>query len=291
MLADLLQSRVIHIDETGLPLQKKELQRQLHPARMWVAIGDALHPHLIYDFTLSKARAGPEALLTDYKGYLHADAANLYDQLYTRQQMTEVACWAHARRKFHEAQSTAPLQAARAMVLIGKLYRIEKEIKNYLAEQSWELSVQEAYRLQIRREKAIPVLTELHEWLNAEIPKLLPKSPIATAVRYALRHWQALHRYTEQGYLNIDNNAAERALRVVALGRKNWLFAGSEQGGRNAAIIYSIVQSCLHVGVEPQGYLTDILAKLPTWPQVRLSELSPAAWKQQQSDGNNSTPA
>lgn len=128
MLADLLQSRVIHIDETSLPLQKKDNQRQLHPARMWVAIGDALHPHLIYDFTLSKARAGPEALLNDYNGYLHADAANLYDQLYTRQNMTEVACWAHARRKFHEAQITAPLQAARAMVLISKLYRIEKEV-------------------------------------------------------------------------------------------------------------------------------------------------------------------
>ncbi|MEZ6140826.1 MAG: IS66 family transposase [Zavarzinella sp.] len=215
----------------------------------------------------------------------------MYDQLYTRQNMTEVACWAHARRKFHEAQITAPLQAARAMVLISKLYRIEKEIKKDLAEQSWELSVQEASRVQIRQEKAIPVLKELHDWLHAEAPKLLPKSPIAKAVNYALRHWQALHRYTEQGYLNIDNNAAERALRVIALGRKNWLFAGSEQGGRNAAIIYSIVQSCLHAGVEPQAYLTDILAKLPTWPKDRLSELSPAAWKPQQFDNNNPTPS
>ncbi|MEZ6139600.1 MAG: transposase [Zavarzinella sp.] len=121
--------------------------------------------------------------------------------------------------------------------------------------------------------------------------KVVAQSPIAKAVNYALRHWQALHRYTEQGYLNIDNNAAERALRVIALGRKNWLFAGSEQGGRNAAIIYSIVQSCLHAGVEPQAYLTDILAKLPTWPKDRLSELSPAAWKPQQFDNNNPTPS
>jgi hypothetical protein len=170
----------------------------------------------------------------------------------------EVACWAHARRKFYDAKLTAPDLAHEALARIGQLYAVEREAK---AEQ---LTSEE--RLQIRRSHSVPLLEAFGEWLQAQQASVLPKSPIGQAAAYALSNWTALCRYPDDGDLSIDNNVSERALRAQVIGRKNWTFAGSDNGGRFAAILFSFTASCKHNGVDPHAYLADVLAR---WPQDR----------------------
>jgi hypothetical protein len=182
-----------------------------------------------------------------------------------------VACWAHARRKWHEARTTDPLRAHHALALIQRLFEIEKDCR--------EVDVET--RRAARRERALPLLAEFRAWLDADCADCLPKSPIGQAVAYALNQWSALVRYCDDGELTIDNNASERAVKIPALGRKNWLFVATRTGGRRAAILFSLVASCKANQVEPWAYLRDVLARLPSLPgnaPVDLDLLLPDRW-------------
>jgi transposase len=273
-----LQSFVIHSDDTRVQVQVKGKKRgKTHRAFLWVYLGDGENPYTIYDFTWTRNREGPEAFLRyqqegQYKGYLQADAYAGYNRLYEGSEIMEVGCWAHARRKYFEARGIAPLIAHEAMRRIRKLYDVEKQAKNFTPEE----------RRVLRLEKAKPILDDFEPWAKACLADLLPKSPIAQAFGYTLNHWKALTRYLDDGHLAIDNNPAERAIRPLAIGRKNWLFAGSKRGGHAAATIYSLITSAKNHGLDPFAYLRDILRRIPTHPNSKIHELFPDNWKQLQ---------
>ena len=189
--------------------------------------------------------------------------------------MTEVACWAHARRKFFDAKPTDAKRSAQMLALVGELYDVERQAK----------ALDEAARLDLRQRESVPVLERIKVWLDAEVQIVLPRSPMAGAIGYALNQWDALVVYATHGFLAIDNNAAERALKRVAIGRKNWLFAGNDRAGRTAATLYSLIASAERHGVDPQRYLTSVLAKIATTPAGELDQFLPDVWKLENQTG------
>jgi transposase len=281
MLADVLLSRVVQTDETRLPVLEKGNDKT-KSGRLWAFVGDRDHPHTNYLYTATKARAGPAEVLKNYKGFLQADAANVFDGFYRPGDIIEVGCWAHARRHFHDARTSAAAPAAEALGRIGFFYDVEREATAWIADQELNDADAEAYRLKMRQERTLPKLREFAKWLETQAKVVLPKSPIAQAIAYAQRHWQALVRFTEHGFLNIDNNASERAMRPAALGRKNWLFAGSDEGGRTAAVLYSLTQTCRRHGIDPFAYLRDVLARLPKVGSHEFADLFPHRWAKAQ---------
>jgi hypothetical protein len=222
---------------------------------------------VVYDYTPDRSRDGPERFLKDYRsGYLQSDAYAGYDGLHARG-LVEVGCWAHARRKFHEARTTDPERSHAAIAWIGRLYGVEREARD----EEWD----DARLLAARRGRSRPLLESFGAWLEGEAKKVLPKSPVGEAIGYARSKWVALTRYPESPYLAIDNNATENAIRPIALGRKNWLHLGSDRGGRTAATLLSLVQSCKNLGNEPFAYLRDVLERVSTHPASRLDDLPP----------------
>jgi transposase len=275
------QSKVIHTDETRVPVQEEGQCRQ---GRIWTYIGDESNPHVVYDYTPDRTRAGPQKFLTNYKGYLQADAYGGYDGIYCRGDVIEVACWAHARRKFFDAKETDGRRAGEMLRLVGRLYRIERALRLRIEKRlkqtpDWPREQQQAFIRAIRQKRTVSMLTRIKTWLDAEVQLVLPRSPMAQAINYTLNQWDALCRFPEQGLLNIDNNAAERALKRVAIGRKNWLFAGHDEAGQSHARLYTLIASAERHGIDPQRYLTSVLAKIG---QTKLSELDqflPEVWK------------
>jgi hypothetical protein len=276
LVAATLRSRALHTDDTPVK-QQDPATHQLHTARLWVYLGDAAHPYNVFDFTTSRKRDGPQQFLAGYQGYLHADAFSGYDGLYLPDRRTqaariiEVACNAHARRKFYEARSSDALRAHQALAYYRQLYELERGAR--------DLDFDDTQRLQMRQDVAVPILATFQQWLEEQRPAVLPKSPIAEALGYALNNWSALIRYTEAGFLAIDNNAAEREMKRIAIGRKNWLFVGSAQGGQTAAVLFSLTSTCQRLGVEPWAYLEDVLTRLPTLPSAQLGHLLPDHWQ------------
>lgn len=264
------QSQVIHTDDTVVPIQSPGA-KQCRKGRIWCYLGNRANPYTVYDYTPNRKRAGPEKWLKGYEGFLQADAYGGYDGIYHGQNVTEVACWAHARRKFYDAQDSDRERAAQMLTLIGKLYAIEREAKD----------ADDDPRLALRQERSAPVLDRIKSWLEVESRHagVLPRSPMAQAITYAQNQWTALNTYTKQGYLNIDNNASERALKRVALGRKNWLFAGNDAAAKNHAKLWSLIASCERHKVDPQRYLTSVLAKIRTTPREELQQFLPDVWK------------
>jgi transposase len=271
LYADLKKSRIIQTDSTGITVLKVGLSPGSRKGQIWVYSGDRDHPHILFDFTLTKESAGPRRFLDGFKGpYLQADAASGYDFFFTeKRRLLEVACWAHTRRYFFEAALKAGDKRALIGVgLIDKLFLIERELK--------ELSDEE--RRTQRELRAGPILDQFNDWLLKIRPSALPKSPLGQAVGYALNQAEALRRYLEDGQLSLDNNASERALRPIAVGRKNWLFAASPGGGVRAAKIFSLIESAKRHHLDPFAYLRDIFQLLPNTPPEKLHELAPAAW-------------
>ncbi len=260
-------SRIIWTDDTTVPVWDPTLPRT-RTGRFWVYLGDAGNPYCVYDFTPRHTRDGPERFLEGFSGYLQADAFAGYDRLCAGADVIRVACWAHVRRKFYDARTTAPVPAHQALARIGQLYRIEDACK--------ELSADE--RAAIRQRDAVPLLKSLGEWLDEQARVALPKSPVGRAIAYARNQWPDLRTYTLDGELSIDNNLSERNVRAQALGRKNYLFVGSDRGGRTAATLYSLVGTCKRHQIDPFAYLKDVLGRLPTHPADRLRELLPDAW-------------
>jgi transposase len=276
LVAVVLQSRALHTDDTPVKLQDPKTH-QLSTARLWVYLGDAAHPYNVFDFTVNRRRDGPQKFLENYQGYLHADAFSGYDCLFLPQPSTatarilEVACNAHARRKFYEARSSDVLCSHQALAYYRQLYELERAatVNDFTDSQ----------RFQMRQDLSLLILERFHDWLDQQRLEVLPKSPMGEAIGYALNNWTALKRYTEAGFLDIDNNAAEREMKRIAIGRKNWLFIGSPQGGQTAAVLFSFTSTCQRLGIEPWAYLQDVLTRLPTTPDGQRADLLPDRWQ------------
>jgi transposase len=286
MIQVALGSGALHTDDT--PVRIRDAWRKLkYTGRFWVYVGDARHPLTVFDYTSSRKRDGPAAFLKDYRGYLQADAFGGYDGVYTDSagRIVEVGCWAHARRKFFDNRSLDPLRAETALAWIGKLYGVERELRERSAGEWQSLEIEDlvARIAAVRQEQSRPLLEQFRPWLESEAPKLLPKNPIRQAIDYALGNWAALCRYTASGWLDIDNNEAENTHRHIALGRKNWLHCGSDRGGRAAAIHFSLLASCKRHGHDPWVYLRDVLTRLPAMlpgaSEEDLLPLLPHLWK------------
>jgi len=267
MRLDLLDSGIIKTDDTAVTVLGDN--RGSYKGRLWVYIGDGGHPHQIFVYSPDREGRWPKDFLKDYRGYLQSDAYTGYDALHETG-IIEVACWAHMRRYFFEALTiTKDRRALVPLAWIKHLFKIEEDARDLDAQA----------RMAMRQERAEPVLKRFKIWIDEMGLMVLPKSKLGAALTYATNQWDALNRYLENGDLCIDNNASERALRTVAIGRKNWMFAGSDQGGHRAAVFYSLIASAKANGVEPFAYLRSLFELLPTWPADRLHELWPLAWK------------
>jgi transposase len=281
MIQHVLQSRLIQTDDTPVPVQDDTRDRT-RTGRVWLYHGDVEHDYLVYQYSPTREQHWPQTFLQGYTGFVQADAYAGYDALFATGRMREVACWAHARRKFFEAQQTDPERALYVLGVIRQLYAVEKRARQEKERLGLPWADYWALRLRQRQEQCVSILTTLCHWLKEQQRQVLPKSPIGEAITYALNQWDALVRYTTEGFLEIDNNAVERALRPIAVGRKNYLFFGSDVGGQTAAVLYTFTQTCQHLGVEPWRYLRDALERLPMHPVERLEEWLPDRWAEAQ---------
>jgi hypothetical protein len=265
-----MAGNTVHADDTPVPVLAPGNGRT-RTGRFWTYVrderpaGSDVPPAVWFAYSPDRQGIHPQSHLADFRGTIHADGYAGFNRLFdgTRQ---EAACWAHVRRKFYEIQQAqdSPL-ASTALDYIQALYRVEEQIRGKPPDE----------RRQARRARAGPVLNGLKQWLDATLTRVSRKSELAKAIRYALGRWQALVRFHDDGDLEIDNNAAERALRGVALGRKNYLFAGSDRGGEWAAGVYSLVGTAKLNGIDPQAYLAHVLEHIGSHAINRVDELLP----------------
>jgi transposase len=265
----LFESKVIGTDDTGVKVLDPKLPFA-RTGRIWPYVGDGQHPVVVYDYTPTRGRDGPAKFLEGYQGYLQADAYSVYDAFFEPARgLTEVGCWMHARRYFFNALESDPQHMGPALHLIGRLYSIEDRAKGLTGEE----------RLELRQRLSAPVMEKLHQYLLEIREEVLPKSPSGAAVRYALNQWEALTRFLKDGDLDIDNGATERANRDIAIGRGNWTFFGSDNGGKTAAVLLSFIAMCKRNAVEPFAWFRDVLSRIATHPINRIEALLPHNWK------------
>ncbi len=281
MVDRIRSSESIHTDDTPVRVLDASLPKT-RTARFWVYCGDWRNPFTVYDYTTSRRRDGPADFLATFAGYLHADAFAGYDGIYAAGNVKQVLCWAHTRRKFYDARSVQPEIAHIALAYVARLYRVERDAKEMIgpdgleSEQAWLVWHQQ--RLELRQQNSLPLLGEFRQWLQATEQIVLPKSPIGQALRYVLPRWDGLVRYCENGALSIDNNLSERSVRPVAIGRKNYLFMGNDNGGKAAAILYSMMASAKANQVEPFAYVRDLLVQLSRHSPPAVAALLPNTW-------------
>jgi transposase len=265
MWKDALTAPYLCTDATGVLVQAKEKCRRGH---FWVVI--APERHVLFRFTAKHDAAAVDAMLAGYEGYLVADAHAVFDHLYRRGTLTEVACWAHLRRYWFKALTTDPERARQALAFIGGLFRIDR---------AWATAPPED-RLKARTAEARPIVDAFFAWCEREAAHALDETPTAKAIGYARNQSAALRRFLEDGRLPLHNNGSERALRREAIGRKNWLFVGNDDGAEANATFVSLLASCQLHDIEPWGYLRDLFCLLPSWPRHRVLDLAPANWNQ-----------
>jgi transposase len=266
-----LSATKLHADDTPVPVLAPG-NGKTKTGRLWTYVrddrpaGDATPAAVWFAYTPDRKGEHPQAHLSKFTGTLQADGYAGFERVYETGRIQEAACWAHVRRKFYDlvAAHKSPV-ATEALERIGALYAIEKEIRGRSPEE----------RRAVRNERARPLLESLQQWLEATLGKLSRKSDTALAVRYALGRWEALLRYVDDGGIEIDNNSAERALRTVALGRKNYLFAGSDAGGERAAAIYSLIGTAKLNDIDPEAYLREVLTRIADHRVNRIDELLP----------------
>ena len=266
MAARVRASHVVATDDTIMPMLNTG---KTSNARMWVYVGDDAHPYNIFDFTLNRGRDGPKYFLKDYNQVLLADAYGGYNGVVTGNQITRAGCWAHWRRKVIEAEKAAPQIAREAVEMVRALYAVEKQAAGLPVER----------KLEARQKQSTPVLSQLRAKLLVWKEQLLPKHPMAEAINYALGQWQELTVFSSDGAVPIDNNVSEREMKRVVLNRKNSLFVGNARGGRTAAILATLTSTCRRHHIDPQLYLTQLLANLPVIRIANLAGWLPDRWK------------
>jgi hypothetical protein len=266
MVRRVLASHVVATDDTVMPMLAPGKARQ---ARMWVYVGDGANPYNVFDFTPGRGRDGPLKFLGAYDQVLLADAYGGYDGVVVSNAITRAGCWAHARRKFVDAEKAHPAIAAEAVALVKRLYAVEERAK----------ALDDEGRLTLRQRESAPVLAAFKDKLFTWRDRLLPKHPMALAVNYALNQWAELNAFAADGAVPIDNNVSEREMKRVVLNRKNGLFVGNPRGGRTAAILSSLTSTCRRHAVDPQRYLTQLLTNLPATPMSQLDAWLPDRWK------------
>jgi transposase len=265
MWTDALTAPYLCTDATGVLVQAREKCRRGH---FWVVI--APERHVLFEFTAKHDSAAVDGMLKDYQGYLVADAHAVFDHLYKSGALIEVACWAHARRYWFKALDTNPEIARKALALIGGLFRVER---------AWATAPPEQ-RLAARKAESKPIVDAFFAFCREEAERALDETPIAKAIGYALNQRVALQRFLDDGRLPIHNNGSERELRREAVGRKNWLFVGSDDAAEVNAAFVTLLASCQLHQIEPWTYLRDLFCLLPSWPQRRVLDLAPLNWKQ-----------
>ena len=262
----ILSTGYLMADETPIAVLTKDKPGSTHKGYHWVYY-DPVRRLVLFDYRPSRGREGPDQMLENYSGYLQTDGYQAYSNLKNQKNITLLACMAHARRKFEHARDNDPERAETALLMFGQLYDIERQARED------ELDVVQIKKL--RQEKALPVLNRMEAWLKEQLHHVLPKSAIGQAVAYTLNLWPRLERYIEDGNFRIDNNLIENSIRPVALGRKNYLFAGSHDAARQAAIIYSLLATCKINQVEPFAWLKQTLDKIADHKANKLHQLIP----------------
>jgi transposase len=265
MWRDAMASPYLCTDATGVLVQDKEKCRTGH---FWVLL--APDRHVLFAYSAKHDKKAVDRMLAGYRGYLVADAHAVYDHLYQSGEVVEVACWAHTRRYFFKALESEPDTAREALALIGELFRIERQIAE----------APNRRREVVRQRESRPIVDRFFAWCQTKAVRALDETPLAKGVRYALNQRAALERFLEDARLPVLNNGSENALRRVALGRKNWLFVGNDDGGEVNAAFVSLLASCQLHRIEPWSYVRDLLCLIPNWPHRRVLELAPASWRQ-----------
>jgi transposase len=268
--SQVLTSSYLQADETPIPVLDKQKKGETHQGYHWVYYSPE-KKLVLFDYQQGRGREGPLKLLKDYKSYLQTDGYAVYEQFEAREDIILVGCLAHARRKFEQALDNDKPRAEKVLLLMQHLYALERQAREE------QMSGEDRYALQ--QAKARPIMDELGEYIVGEYQKVLPKSTIGKAFHYLASRYNKIYEYLQNGRLEIDNNLVENSIRPVALGRKNYLFAGFHAGAERAAMIYSLLGSCKLQLINPYNYLLDILQRLPQQLVNRLAELLPPLWK------------
>ena len=266
----IVQSNYLHADESPIKVLDKDKKGQTHRGYYWV-YHNSIDGLVWFDYQEGRGREGPVAVLKDFKGYLQTDGYAVYDFFKEEKDITVLHCMAHARRMFFEAKENDKPIAEYALEQIGLLYTIERKAK--------EQQLDQEQILQLRQTEALPVLESLGRWMKETYVKVLPKSAIGKALGYSISRWPELMLYATDGKLNIDNNPVENSIRPVAIGRKNYLFAGSHEAAKRSAILYSLMGTCKLHGINPFIWLRDVLQRIATHPINKIEELLPHNWK------------
>lgn len=271
---EVLASRYIHADETGLKVLCDKLNKKskkIHDGYLW-CYNNSIKKLVFFDYQHGRSEKCAEGILKNFQGILQTDGWQVYEGIASKQEaITQIGCLAHARRKFIEAKPYDPQRADYALIKFGVLYEIERKCK----EQG--LSYDEITK--VRQDKSVPILDELHQWMLQEYKSLLPSDHITIAISYALKRWDQLCYYTKDGMLSPDNNPVERSIRPVAVGRKNYLFAGSQRGAERLAMIYSLIGTCIINNINPYDWLKEVIEKINDYPVNKVSDLLPHHWK------------
>lgn len=263
---EILQSQYLHADETPIKVMDKDKKGETHRGYYWV-YQNSNDKLVFFDYQEGRGREGPMEILENFSGYLQTDGYAVYDVFDKRENITLIHCMAHARRMFNEALDNDQAMAEYALKEIQKLYTIERNCKEQCS--SFD-QIKD-----IRQQQAVAVLKTLGEWMKEQYIKALPKSAIGKALAYSIERWERLSRYTESGMLHIDNNPVENSIRPVAIGRKNYLFAGSHEAAKRSGMLYSLLGTCKKHNIEPTAWLKEVLLRIPAHPINRISELLP----------------
>lgn len=265
----LLSSHYLQADETGMKVLDSEKNGSTHQGYLW-AYRDVNSNLVLFEYQRGRNKEGPAKMLKDYKGYLQTDGYAAYDQFYHRDGITMLHCMAHARRYFKEAEDNDKERSSYALKFFQELYEIERRIKHLSNEK----------RRIIRQESIAPMLNEFHVWMTEQYRQVTPKSPIGKALEYSLKRWKELSLFTSDGQLEIDNNRIENEIRPIALGRKNYLFAGSHESAQRIAMIYSLLASCKTNEIDPMKWLIHVLEELPNRTVNNIDDLLPQKGKE-----------
>lgn len=268
--AEVLKSTYLHADETPIRVLDRKKEGETHRGYYWV-YQNSIDKLVLFDYQEGRGREGPSEILKDFSGYLQTDGYVGYEVFAKRPGVTLIHCMAHARRMFHEALDNNKELAEYALKQIQLLYAIEKHCREKA------LSFDEVKA--VRKAEALPVLQSLGEWMIEQYVNVLPKSAIGKALGYSIERWERLSEYVNDGRLNIDNNPVENSIRPVALGRKNYLFAGSHEAAKRSGMLYSLLGTCKMHGIEPYAWLKDVLNRIADHPVNRVSELLPHRYK------------